>query len=502
MFILHDSFGFPSDLTRILCEEIGFTADLEDFGKHMQEQRERSRAEAKFYKFDLDSSVWLELNSPNSELLKKFTGYTVQLEVEIPKENIKKIRQLKNKYFEFVIANTPFYPEGGGQVSDKGCFIIEYNGTRHEFEVIDVRKTPAEIIHVLQYEFNTEEELNSFYQNLPQAKCTAQIDAASRHATSRNHTATHLMHKALQVVLGDNVRQAGSLVNSHVLRFDFSHGKAMTKAEIEEVEFLVNQEILKNVLVKTHENVPIEKAKSMGAMAMFDEKYDDHVRVLEVPGFSLELCGGTHVNATGEIGLFKIISEGSVTSGVRRIEAVTGLNSLEYLKKLKAQIVETAENLKCAENDIQVKIHSLKEGMKNSEHIIEKLQSKLANYKVEELFSAVKIIADVKIISKVLEYSNLKEMEILCDKLKEKDSVVSILGCVADGKCQVICSISKNLLAKYKNLSAGNTIKYICEQIDGKGGGRPDFAKGGGTAADKLPEVLEKNILEFLNRCL
>lgn len=516
VFILHDSFGFPSDLTRILCEEIGFTADLEGFGKHMHEQRERSRLEAKFYKFDEDDSAWIDFHTAEQSVLKSFEGYHLKTnltknkidyaEVKIPSQNIIKARQLKNKYFELVIAHTPFYPEGGGQVADRGLFVSvnTANGKKNEFEVLDVRKTPAQIIHLLKHEEYGENsfplspsDLKNLFSQL--TELTALVDLTTRNATARNHTATHLAHKALQLVLGENVRQAGSLVNPSLLRFDFSHHKAMTKEEIEQVEIIVNQEILKNAPVQTM-TMPIAEAKAKGAMAMFDEKYEDFVRVLEVPHFSLELCGGTHVYATGEIGLFKIISEGSVTSGVRRIEGVTGLNSLEYLKKLKTQIMDTAENLKCAENEIQNKIHSWKENLKETENKIIQLQSKLANFKMDELFLSAKLLAEgIKVISHVLQDSNLKEMEMLCDKFKEKGSIICIVGCVIENKAQVMCSISKDILQKNKNLAAGSIIKSICELIDGKGGGRPDFARGGGNQGNKLLQAMDIVVNKLIN---
>ena len=510
VFILHDSFGFPSDLTRILCEENGLSADLEGFGKHMQEQKERSRAEAKFYKFDLDDSPWVELNSSHQNEMKEFDGYVVKEKIQIPSINIKKVRQLKNKYFELVMAKTPFYPEGGGQVSDKGSLFVNEKEDKIEFEILDVRKTPSQIVHLLKNEFYaqedsellTTEKIEALFS--PQKKMFfANVNLSERLSTARNHTATHLMHKALQLVLGEHVRQAGSLVNSKLLRFDFSHNKAVTKEEIQKIEHLVNKEILKNSEVLTHVNVPIEKAKAMGAMAMFDEKYDDAVRVLEVSQFSLELCGGTHVQHTGEIGLFKIISEGSVTNGVRRIEAVTGTNTFDYLKQLKLQTEEFAESLKCSEKDISLKIQSLKDNLKNSEQSCEQAQSQLANYKAQELFSNAIIMQDeIKVVAQVFENASIKELELLCDKLKLNDSVIVILGSVFEHKAHVISCVSKNLVQKYKNLSAGNIIKFMSALLDGKGGGRPDFARGGGPAFEKLPSALEETVNKYLKECL
>ena len=309
----------------------------------------------------------------------------------------------------------------------------------------------------------------------------------------RNHTATHLAHKALQVVLGENVRQAGSLVNPHVLRFDFSHNKAMTQDEIEEVEKIVNYQILKNTLVETHDSVPLAKAKEMGAMAMFDEKYDDHVRMLNVPGFSLELCGGTHVSATGNIGLFKIISEGSVTSGVRRIEAVTGNNAFEYLKKLKDQLATASEMLKCSDNEIAHKIQLLKDHAKEQDKQISTLQSRLVNTQISGLMSNAKEIGnDLKLVLVTLDASDVKEMELLCDRLKEKNNTIAIIASSSEGRAHILVAMNPNILKQFKKLSAGNIVKQLSELVDGKGGGRPDFARGGGTSIDKLAGALSR----------
>ncbi|APJ03475.1 alanine--tRNA ligase [Silvanigrella aquatica] len=509
VFILHDSFGFPSDLTQILCEEIEFKTDIEGFKKHMQEQKERSRAEAKFYKFDLDDSPWMEFHTPHVEKDKHFAGYNLEfknqlkdnhevIECSISFDRIKKVRQLKNKMFELVIENTPFYPEGGGQVSDSGWFVTLSHGAKNEFEVVDVRKTVNCIVHVLKHIEYSTEEANSLDQNElvklfgEKAKVTAVIDFTLRQATMRNHTATHLAHKALQLVLGDKVRQAGSLVNSHALRFDFSHNKAMTQEEIQKVEDYVNHQILNNKKIITHDSVPLGKAKEQGAMAMFDEKYDDYVRMLEIPEYSLELCGGTHVTATGNIGLFKIISEGSVTSGVRRLEAVTGTNAYDYLKKLKDQIAAAAESAKCAENEVSHKIHSMRDHIKDLEKNILMLQSRVVNTQISDLLNkAIDIGSNIKLISTILDVFDAKEMELLSDRLKEKKDTVSVIAASSEGRAHIMVAINPNLLKQFKKLSAGSIVKQLSEMVDGKGGGRPDFARGGGTNPEKLPHALK-----------
>lgn len=510
VFILHDSFGFPSDLTQILCEEIGFQADLTNFKKHMQEQKERSRAEAKFYKFDQDDAPWIEFHPANPTKDKNFAGYHLEfrngqkehhdiIECPIPFSHIKKIRQLKNKMFELVIEDTPFYPEGGGQVSDSGWFVTLNNGAKNEFEIVDVRKTVTSIVHLMKHiEYSAEDAARLSQREITnlfgeKSKVTAQVDFTLRQATMRNHTATHLAHKALQHVLGENVRQAGSLVNPNILRFDFSHSKAMTTEEIEKVEFIVNQQVFKNIRINTHESVPLAKAKEMGAMAMFDEKYDEFVRMLEVPEFSLELCGGTHVPATGCIGLFKIISEGSVTSGVRRIEAVTGTGAFDYLKKLKEQIANAAEVARCSEAELAHKIHSMRDHNKELERHISLLQSKYVNTQISSLLShAIDLGNNIKLISTTMDTSDTKEMELLCDRLKEKSGTISVISSSSDGRAHIMVAINPNLLKQFKKLSAGSIVKQLSELVDGKGGGRPDFARGGGSSPEKLPNALKK----------
>jgi len=507
VFVLHDTFGFPSDLTRVLCEESGMKADLEGFVRCMQAQKEKSRAEAKFYKFDQDDSPWVELNDLAQTALKTFAGYNFNAanarvgeraayETQIPQKNIARVRQLKNKYFELWLAQTPFYPEGGGQVSDTGWVRAKLpDGSEAEFEVLDVRKSAAAIVHLLRHsEWSSEDaELlpQATLKQLFNAPITALVDMKSRAATMRNHTATHLLHKALQVVLGEGVRQAGSYVGPDGLRFDFSHPSGMTREQIARVEELVNEEILKNTAVKTHENVKLDDAKKMGAMAIFDEKYEDAVRVLEVPGFSMELCGGTHVPATGSIGLFRITSEGSVTSGVRRVEAVTGAGVLEILSGLKQNLGTAAELLKCSEADVVDNVRTLRDGLKETERQLATVQSRLANSVVEQLVSqAVPLAANVRMVAAQVDISNAQELELYADRIKEKGIEVVVVGAALEGKAMLLSAVKPDVTKTHKNLTAGNIIKQLSEKVDGKGGGRPDFARGGGSSPEKLPAAL------------
>ncbi len=507
VFILHDTFGFPSDLTRVLCEESGLKADLDGFVRCMQAQKEKSRAEAKFYKFDQDDSPWIDLNNLSQTEIKTFAGYGMTAanakvgdvavqSVTVDARRIARVRQLKNKYFELWMAQTPFYPEGGGQVSDSGWVRVKgADGSDTDFEVVDVRKSAAAIVHLLRHpEWSTEESENlpaAALKNMFSQNIVALVDMKNRMATMRNHTATHLLHKALQVVLGDGVRQAGSYVGPDGLRFDFSHPTAVTREQLSKVEALVNEEILKNTNVKTHENVKLDDAKKMGAMAIFDEKYDDAVRVLDIPGFSMELCGGTHVPATGSIGLFRITSEGSVTSGVRRIEGVTGWGVMDTLSNLKQQMNNAADMLKCAEADVIDRVRTLRDTLKETERQLNTVQSRLANSVVEQLVAkAAPLAANVRVVAAQVDISNAQELELYADRIKEKGIEVVIVGAALEGKAMLLSAVKPDVTKAFKNVTAGNIIKQLSEKVDGKGGGRPDFARGGGASPAKLPAAL------------
>jgi alanyl-tRNA synthetase len=507
VFVLHDTFGFPSDLTRVLCEESGLKADLDGFVRCMQAQKEKSRAEAKFYKFDQDDSAWIELNNIAQGDLKSFAGYgfssantnvggTPARSVNIAANKISRVRQLKNKYFELWMASTPFYPEGGGQVADTGWLRVKAaDGSDSDFEVIDVRKSAAAIVHLLRHPEWSSEDAEAVpagvLRDMFGKGATALIDMKNRLATMRNHTATHLLHKALQVVLGDGVRQAGSYVGPDGLRFDFSHPAGMTREQIAHVEAMVNEEILKNTNVCTHENVALDEAKKMGAMAIFDEKYEDAVRVLEVPGFSMELCGGTHVPATGSIGLLRIVSEGSVTSGVRRIEAVTGLGVVDVINGLKQNVANAADMLKCAEADVVDRVRTLRDSLKESERQLNVVQSRLANSVVEQLVGQASTLAgNVRMVAAQVDISNAQELELYADRIKEKGIEVVVVGAALDGKAMLLSAVKPDVTKAFKNVSAGNIIKQLSEKVDGKGGGRPDFARGGGSSPAKLASAL------------
>lgn len=506
VFLLHDSFGFPANLTQVLCEEQGLEADLEGFATCMKAQKQKSRAEAKFYKFDADDSEWTVVHEGAVADEKVFAGYGIfesngtysgRDVVEIPCHHaqVRRVRQLKNRYFELVLASTPFYAESGGQIADAGWIHTSGEGQEFEFEVVDVRKTPSCIVHLLKHQDFTQDDAetcsNSRLRAMFGGDVKILLDYSHRAAIARNHTATHLMHKALQVVLGDGVRQAGSLVENTSLRFDFSYGKAMTSEEVARVERIVNAEILRNHAVKTHENVQISDAKNMGATAIFDEKYDDRVRVVEVPGYSMELCGGTHVKQTGCIGMFKILSEGSVTAGVRRIEAVTGTGFYEYAQNLRSEIAAAAAEAGCSEKDIKKRIQVLVEETKRLEKNLSILESRLVNAQVAELLKQViEIKPGLSLVATVSLESGVRELELLADRLKEKDVGVVVVAGTVEGKAVVIASVQASLTKQNKSISAGTIVRQVCELVDGKGGGRPDFARGGGSSPQKLPVAI------------
>lgn len=506
LFALHDTFGFPADLTRVLCEEQGLAADVKGFQAFMNKQREKSRLDSKFYKFDEDDSPWLVLAHPDPKATHTFSGYgvfpgetsyqgsAIYLET-LPAERVYEVRQLKNNQYELILGNTPFYPEGGGQAADVGWIKVTHgNGGSDLWEVLDVRKSPRGIVHVLHHAETSGAELPRLSPDALKALFSgtfeALVDADARAATARNHTATHLLHKALQVVLGPNVRQAGSQVNPVALRFDFSHGKALSEDEKRRVEDLVNAQILRNTKVKTHQDVPIAHAKEMGAMAMFDEKYDDVVRVLEVPGFSLELCGGTHVAATGDIGLFKLTAESSVTSGVRRIEAVTGKGALALVREQSTVVAAASASLKCAPADLLDRLEALQATHKELERTIEKLQGRVAGGQLDGLLKAAQELpGGAKLVAATLEVGDAKELEILADRIKEKEAkAVVVLAAVLEGKAVVLASVSKALATG--KMGAGAIVKHASQSLGGNGGGRPDFARGGGPEVAKLPEML------------
>ncbi len=479
VFTLYDTYGFPVDLIEDIARDNDFGVDIAEYYKYLEEQKERARKSWKSQAKEV-KPVYIEIKNKFGE--NEFLGYQ-HLEVDdakllsIVKED-KEVNQLtEGEEGEIILDRTPFYPEKGGQVGDVG--IIETDGAL--FEVYDTQ-TPVEgiIVHkgkVVYGKFQTGETV------------AAKVDKEKRQDTMRHHTATHLLHAALRNILGDHVKQAGSLVSPEILRFDFTHFESLTDEEIKKIEDLVNEEIMKNEPVVCRE-MPYDEAIRTGAMAIFDEKYGDVVRVISA-GISTELCGGTHVSRTGDIGSFKIISESSVASGTRRIEAVAGRKALYHHQKAFKTIKDLSHLLTAKEDEIINKVKQLQEKLKEAQKEIESIKKKNIVEKITEILN-VKEKDGIKIAYGKLENIPPNELRDLADVAKAKLGKSVILLASVDkekGKINMVVSVSKELTDKYK---AGQIIKEVAQVVGGKGGGKPDMAQGGGTQIDKLDEAFKK----------
>ncbi len=457
VFKLYDTYGFPADLTNDVARERGFSIDEAGFEQAMEEQRQRAR-EAGQFGTDYNSLIKSATNT-------EFCGYTASRGQSVVREMFVEGAEVSTLSAGdkaiIVLDNTPFYAESGGQCGDTGVLKTDAG----IFHVEDTQKLGNAIAHhgvLAQGVLATGDQVDAI------------VDEKRRAAISLNHSATHLLHAALRKVLGEHVAQKGSLVRAETLRFDFSHLEAMTPAEIKEVERLVNQEIRHNHNIETN-IMNIDEAKAKGAMALFGEKYDDQVRVLSMGDFSTELCGGIHASSTGDIGLFKIISEGGIAAGIRRIEAVTGEGALDYLDAQQAQhdakVSEMAAKAKLLEKEIQ------------------QLKDKLAAKESAGLINQVKQIAGVNVLVAQLNGADNKALRGMVDDLKNQlSSGIIMLGNVAEGKVGLIAGVTNDLTNKVK---AGELVNMVALQVGGKGGGRPDMAQAGGTDAHALPSALE-----------
>lgn len=467
-FELYDTYGFPFDLTSLIARERGFTVDEEGFKNEMEKQKTRSKADAA-----KETGDWILVGEDEKT---EFIGYEF-LESEVCITKYRTIKQKNKELYQLVFDKTPFYAESGGQVGDTGY--IEANGER--IFITDTKKENELIIH--------------FAENLPsdlQATFIAVVNTPKRELTKDNHSATHLLHAALRQVLGKHVEQKGSLVNEKILRFDFSHFTAMTPDEIQKVENIVNQKIRENIPLDERRNVPIEKAKELGAMALFGEKYGDFVRVITFdPAFSVELCGGTHVNATGKIGLFKIISESSVAAGVRRIEAITAEEAERYVRNELTLLDQLRELLKNPK-DIVASAKNLLEEKHTLEKRLEAINLERANQLKEDLASkAVKNNGYHLIIEKV-SVPNADALKNIAYGLRNQfDDLLLVLAADVDSKPQVAVMIGEKLM-ETKKFHAGNMVKELAKEIEGGGGGQPFFATAGGKNLNGLNAVLEK----------
>lgn len=468
-FTLYDTYGFPLDLTADICREREVTLDEAGFHAAMEQQKKTARAAGKFK---------MAANVEYSGEKTKFVGYdqlAQDAKVIALYANGAPVQELNaGEQGIVVLDTTPFYAESGGQVGDQGVIAT----ATAQFDVEDTLKIQADV-------FGQHGVLSKGTLKVGDA-VSAQVDTTSRSRTIRNHSATHLMHKALREVLGSHVSQKGSLVDPDKARFDFSHNAALTAEEIAKVEAIVNAEILANAATQSH-NMSFDDAVKHGAMALFGEKYGDEVRVMDI-GSSKELCGGVHVHRTGDIGLFKIVSEGGVAAGIRRVEAVTGEGALALVQGLTRKLGEAAAVLKANPDELTVKIAAVQDHVKALEKELAALKSKLASGQGDELATQAVEIKGIKVLAATLEGADVATLRETMDKLKDKLKTAAIvLASVADGKVSLIAGVTADATSRVK---AGELVNFVAQQVGGKGGGRPDMAQAGGTDAAALPGAL------------
>ncbi len=471
VFKLYDTYGFPADLTADIARERDLTLDMDGFSREMEAQRERARAASQF---GVNQEVSLSLDE---ETL--FTGYG-QLESEgnvvaLVRDGESVESLVQGESGMVMLDQTPFYAESGGQVGDQG--VLEANGVL--FEVDDTRKQAGSVFaHIGKLE---EGELHIG------DTVKAQVNDFTRQATALNHSATHLLHSALHTVLGEHVAQKGSLVDAERLRFDFSHFEPISREQLQEIEQMVNEQIRRNHPVET-QIMSLDDARESGAKALFGEKYTDEVRVLDMGDFSTELCGGTHANAVGDIGLCKITSESGIAAGVRRIEGVTGQRALEWIEADEERVQRLADLVKSGRDDIEEKVINILDRNRRLEKELEQLKAKLASAAGSDLASGAIEVGGVKVLAAKLEGADPKSLRDTMDQLKNKlGSAVIVLATVSGEKVSLVAGVTKDLTGKMK---AGDLVKMVAEQVGGKGGGRSDMAQAGGNNPEALPDAL------------
>ena len=474
LFKLYDTYGFPVDLTADIARERGIQVDLAGFEAEMQQQRERARAASKFH---LQAGV--EYRGRATE----FHGYeTLKLDARIAALYLDgaAVDWLAHGQRGVVVLDkTPFYAESGGQVGDRGV-LVRHAMPISTFEVDDTQKIQADVFGHRGHVTNGELRIGD--------AVSAQVDAQLRQAVMFNHSATHLMHAALRKVLGHHVQQKGSLVDEQRTRFDFSHDKALTPEELREIEKLVNDQIRRNALVDAR-LMKFDQAVKSGAMALFGEKYGDEVRVIGMGDFSTELCGGTHVRRTGDIGFFKIVSQSPVAAGIRRVEAVTADGALQWVQQQNAQVEGMAELLKVQPMDIGARLHQIMDNVRALEKELSRLKSKLAASQGDDLTDQAVAVGNARVLAARVDGVDAKSLRETMDRLKGKlGSAAIVLGSVEGGKVTLIAGVTEDLTAKVK---AGELVNFVAQQVGGKGGGRPDMAQAGGNDPSKLPAALE-----------
>lgn len=469
-FKLHDTYGFPLDLTADICRERDVSVDTDGFNAAMARQKDQARAAGKFK---------MATNLEYDGVATSFHGYD-KLETNgtitaLYLDGTSVDQLSEGEQGVVILDNTPFYAESGGQIGDSGQ-LKSNNGL---FAVEDTQKVQATV-------FGHHGTLKTGSLKVGEAM-TATVDMQARTATMRNHSATHLMHKALREVLGDHVQQKGSLVDTEKTRFDFVHNAPMTNEQIREVERIVNAEVFTNAETQARV-MELDAAKETGAMMLFGEKYGDEVRVLNI-GSSIELCGGTHVNRTGDIGLFTIVAEGGVAAGVRRVEAVTANNALLYMQSMETTLGGVAGTLKVLPTEVPTRITGLLDQLKKLERELAAAKGKLASSQGDDLATQATDIDGVKVLAATLEGADANTLRETMDKLKDKlQSAAIVLATVNGEKVSIAAGVTKDLIGKMK---AGELVNHVASQVGGKGGGKPDMAMAGGSDASKLPSALE-----------
>ncbi len=467
-FELYDTYGFPIDLTQLMAKEAGWEVEMDGFNKGLAEQKTRSRQAAQ-----VDTADWVILNHESSG--NTFIGYdTLSAETEIVR--YRKVKTKEGEFFHVVLDQTPFYAESGGQVGDQGWLVSQ----EKNYEVTNTIREHDLILHMMK--------------TLPETlslSVTAMVDDSKRRNTANNHTATHLLHAALRRVLGTHVEQKGSLVDEYHLRFDFTHFAKMTDEEIKKTEEIVNQKIRSNIELYEERSMAIEKAKKMGAMALFGEKYGDMVRIVVFDkDFSVELCGGTHVPTTGQIGLFKIVSEGAIAAGIRRIEAITGEKALEYYTNRITLLEEVKELLKNPKDVIR----GLKTVLEENQEL-KLLAAEYEKMKLNEVREAITLkiqnIRGIHFLAEKVELSVDAAKNLAFDLNKTTDHLFLVLASENDGKANLTVMISESLI-KEKGFNAANIIRELAKEIQGGGGGQPHIATAGGKDPAGIPAALKK----------
>ncbi len=476
-FRLYDTYGFPFELTEEFAEEAGISVDRAGFESEMENQRQRARAARQDVdSMHVQSGVLGEIHEAS-----EFVGYgqltadaTV---VSLLKEGTLSEQASEGEEIQFILDRTPFYAESGGQVADKGTI----SGDAFVADVKDVQKAPnGQNLHTAVIRSG---------EMTKGAKVRAEVDQDARKLTIRNHTATHLLHRALKQVLGEHVNQAGSYVGPDRLRFDFSHFGQVTKEELEKIEQIVNDKIWADISVDIAQK-SIEEAKKMGAMALFGEKYGDVVRVVSVGDYSLELCGGCHVQSTSIIGLFKLVSESGIGAGTRRIEALTGPEAYRSFKEEEAMLINAASLLKSNSKDLVTKIGSVLSDMKDLQRENDSLSAKLGNSQLADIMASAQQIGEVSVIAARVDVKDNNGLRQMMDEMKQKlSSAVIVLGAAADGKVMLVSGVTEDL--KAGNYHAGKIVNHVASQCGGKGGGRPDMAMAGAKDASKLDDALQ-----------